>query len=40
MNFRASNSAVLRLQAIAAILLLQVNLAFAVEPPQAPAAPA
>ncbi|MFZ1941147.1 MAG: TolC family protein [Terracidiphilus sp.] len=39
MNFRASNSAVLRLQAIAAILLLHLNMAFAVEPQQAPAAP-
>lgn len=37
MNSRSSRSGVLRFQAIAAILLMQVNLAFAVEPPQAQA---
>jgi outer membrane protein TolC len=35
MNSRKSKSAVLRIQAVAAILLLQMNLAFAVEPQQA-----
>jgi outer membrane protein TolC len=35
MNPRKSKSAVLRIQAVAAILLLQMNLAFAVEPQQA-----
>ncbi|MGA2206873.1 MAG: TolC family protein [Terracidiphilus sp.] len=39
MNSRRSKSVVIRLQAIAAILLLQVNLAFAAEPPQAQSAP-
>lgn len=37
---RCSNSALYRLQAIAAILLMQVNLAFAAAPPQAQAPPA
>jgi outer membrane protein TolC len=40
MKLRSSQPAVFRLQAILAILLLQVNLAFAAEPPQAPSAPA
>ena len=39
MNSRSSKSVVIRLQAIAAILLLQVNLTLAVEPPQALPAP-
>jgi len=39
MYSRATQSANFRLQAIAAILLLQTNLALAVEPPQAQAAP-
>ena len=39
MNLRASKSAIFRLQAIAAILLLQMNMAFAVEPQQAQTAP-
>src|SRR5580692_4423381 len=38
MSSRTTKSAVSRLQAIAAILLLQVNLAFAAEPPQAQSA--
>jgi outer membrane protein TolC len=40
MNSHSSKSARLRLQSIAAILLLQVNLAVAAEPPQAQSAPA
>ncbi|MGB8031989.1 MAG: TolC family protein [Terracidiphilus sp.] len=40
MNSRSFKSAVLRLQAVAAILLVQVNLAFAAAPPQAQSAPA
>lgn len=39
MNSQSSKSAILRIQATAAILLLQVNLAFAVEPPNAQPAP-
>ncbi len=35
MNFRFSKSAFLRIQSVAAILLLQLNLALAAEPPQA-----
>jgi outer membrane protein TolC len=40
MNSRSSKSAVVRLQSIAAILLMQVNLVFAAAPPQAQSAPA
>jgi outer membrane protein TolC len=40
MNSRSSKSAVFRLQAIAAILLLEANLAFAVQAPQSQTAPA
>jgi outer membrane protein TolC len=40
MNSRSSKSVVFRLQAIAAILLLQANLAFAVQAPQSQTAPA
>lgn len=39
MNSQPSKSAIFRIQATAAILLLQVNLAFAVEPPNAQPAP-
>ncbi|MGA9060036.1 MAG: TolC family protein [Terracidiphilus sp.] len=39
MNSRSSKSVIIRLQAIAAILLVQVNLALAAEPPQAQSAP-
>src|SRR5579863_4152442 len=39
MNFRSAKSACFGLQTVAAILLLQVNLAFAAEPPQAQPAP-
>ncbi len=39
MNLRPSKSAVIRLQAVAAIFLLQVNLAFASESPQTQSAP-
>ena len=39
MNSRSSKSVVLRLRAIVAILLVQLNLAFATEPPHAQSAP-